>query len=580
MDYKITRYILTYIKRYWLIYSALGIILIANIVTSLLFAWFLQNITDSAINGEIDAVKSFFIIGIFLIILLVVFQYLSTFLEALTVTKVKTRIKNDLYAHLLKLPLTFHSGKHSGDLISRLTNDINALNGVIGSNVINLIKHPLTAIATFVYLVSLNWQLALISVVMGPLAVLFGSIIGKFIRSNAQDIQSKVGKMNGFLQDTISNFLVTRAFELEKHFTEKFHLQNRSIQNLEIKEGRLRGLLQSSLTGMSILAQMAVLGLGAFFVVNGQITMGSLIAFISLTQNLMIPFSSMSQLWATFQRSLASVERIFDVMNEPTKFTNETHHDLMKKNNSPNIEFKDVSFSYDNNNNMVINHFNLVIEAGKSVAIVGESGAGKSTIFNLALGFYEPTSGKILVNGMELSSSHVLRKFLSIVPQEPYLYSGTIKENISFGNLHSSEQDILEAAAIANADNFINQLPDGFDTEIGERGAKLSGGQKQRIAIARAILKEAPILLLDEATSALDSKSEAEIQESFKKLMGVKTTIVIAHRLSTIQNFDEIVVIDNGEVIEKGTHIQLLEMKGKYYKLYNLQYKLEANIEG
>ena len=435
------------------------------------------------------------------------------------------------------------------------------------------------AAATFVYLVYLNWQLALISVLMGPLAVFMASFIGKKIRSNAQDVQLQVGKMGGFLQDTISNFMVTRAFELEKHFTEKFYLQNQSVQNLEIKEGRLRGLLQSGLTGMSILAQIAVLGLGAFFVVNEQITVGSLIAFISLTQNLMVPFSSMSQLWANFQRSLASVERIFDVMNEEADSSDKIHHDLNTKLNHPNIEFKDVSFSYDNKN-MVLKDFNLVIEAGKSVAIVGESGAGKSTLFNLALGFYEPTAGKILVNGEELPSSHELRRFLSIVPQEPHLYSGTIKENISFGNLHSSDQDILKAAAIANADHFIKQLPHGFDTEIGEKGAKLSGGQKQRIAIARAVLKEAPILLLDEATSALDSKSEAEIQDSLKKLMKVKTTIVIAHRLSTIQDYNEIVVIDNGEVIEKGTHQQLLAKKGKYFKLYNLQYKLDTNAVG
>lgn len=562
-----------FILKQWKAYLVLFLILAIDILFTLAFAWFFGNLTDAAIHSDFDRLKSLVPIGIALTLLSITANFCDIYFETIATNGVKNELKEHLFHHILRLPAEETARLRSGDLLSYFNNDIHAVDGVIGSSLINLIRLPLMYIAVLVYLFQINWILCLISIVIAPVAIVAGVVFGLLLKRNGKKLHELVADINSLLAETFQGLQVIRSFTLEKSTFKHFFNKNKKYFKLELENAKLQGWYYSGGYLINSLVFLTSLCLGAYFVSIGDMTVGSLLTFTNLVGYLVSPLTAIAGQWAGFQRSVTAIERLITVLERPaasldlpsyTPTITETH----------SIQFKDISFSYDENKK-VFDRFSLDIPAGKVVALVGPSGAGKTTLFNLLQGFYRPQNGEILIDG-ESSDEWTfaeLRSAVAYVPQETFLFAGSIRENLLLARPNITDEEMMEACKHANIYDFITSLPQGFDTAIGERGIKLSGGQKQRIAIARAILKDAPILLLDEATSALDSETEYHVKNALDKLMVNRTTLVIAHRLSTVQNADLIVVIDEGKIAQMGNHLDLVNQPGLYQKLITSDFK-------
>ncbi|CAG7632555.1 ABC transporter ATP-binding protein [Paenibacillus allorhizosphaerae] len=569
--------LLPYVARYWETYFWLFVLMFSGIGVTLFFTWFLQNMTDAAIGRNVSEVKTLLLYGVLFTVFSSVLSYFNTYLEAAAVVKVRTDLKNALFHHMMRLPAKYYGNQHSGEMVSRLTNDVNNIEGAIGSNMLSVVRLPLMAVGAFVYLFQINGALALLCVLLGPVAAVSGAVFGKLIRRNGRAVHDALGKLHSFLNDSFAGYAVIRSFTLEKQTYQQYESINGKLLGLEFKLARLRGWFQAGASSAGALSFFVCLGVGVHYVMNGSMSVGDLLAFVNLVQFLVYPLTGLAGMWGAFQRSVAALERVQEVFSEVPE-TRELPAYQPVSGVKGSIELKGIRFSYDGQTN-ALERFDLKIPAGKVVALVGPSGAGKSTLIHLLMGFYQPQEGEILFDGLPVShmSRAQLRSCTAYVPQENYLFDGTVGDNIACGKTDSSEEQWVRAAKEANAHEFIVSLPSGYHTEIGERGVRLSGGQRQRIAIARAILKDAPVLLLDEATSALDSETEYQVQEALEKLMKDRTTIVVAHRLSTIHNADLIAVVDQGRVIEQGTHAELIGKNGLYARLYHIQYNQERS---
>ncbi|NOU97310.1 ATP-binding cassette domain-containing protein [Paenibacillus sp. LMG 31456] len=562
--------LLPYIAGQWKAYLGLFVCVLIDICLTLSFAWFLGDVTDSVVQGQLYRLKGLIPLGAALIILSIISTYTDIYLESVAVNAVKRELKTNLYKHILLLPAKNVSSFHSGQLLSSFTNDIHSIDGVIGRSLVDLIKLPLISIAVFIYLVQISWELSLISLLIAPIAILCGAVFGLMLRRNSSSIFNLAGSMNSLLNETFQGLFVIRAFTLEQLFHKKFSSQNRELYSLELKDAKIRGWFHAGGDGIGTMVFLTCLCMGAYLVSNDVISVGALLSFVNLTNHLVYPLTGLAALWAGFQRSVSAVERISRVLEQPVQST-DLPKNLIPQPFIKSIQFHNITFSYDGQLHNLFEHLNLNIPAGKVTAVVGASGAGKSTLFNLLQGFYKPQSGVILVDDKsteELSDSQ-LRSYFAHVPQETFLFDGTVMDNLLVARRGITRSEMVQAAAIANIHSFIQSLPDGYETEIGERGIRLSGGQKQRIAIARAILKNAPILLLDEATSALDNETEYQVKEALDHLMINRTTLVIAHRLSTVQNADWIIVLDKGRIVQTGHHDELIAKQGVYRNLYD-----------
>ncbi|MBO0962183.1 ABC transporter ATP-binding protein [Neobacillus sp. MM2021_6] len=564
---RVFSFVLPFIMRRWKAYMAILLLLGVDIYLTIAFAKFYGDITDTAIHGGYQQILSFIPYGALIILINIASSFSFTYFNTIATNAVKMDIQNHFFHHLLRLPAADASNLHSGELMSHFSNDIHGVDGVIGSNLISLIRLPIIYIVVFVYLVNINLTLCLVSLIIAPIAALSGLVFGLLLRKNVRRIHYVVGKINSLLNETFHGFTIIRSFTLEKKQYKKFVNQNLELLQLELKNVKLRSWYN---TGGQIIGSITLvinLSIGALFVSKGMITVGALLTFLNLVNHLFYPITGMASLWAGFQRSVAAIERILNVLEKPADF-----QDLPSFSPSrafiDSITFQNVTFGYVENKK-VLEQFNLTIPAGKVVALVGPSGAGKSTLLNLLQGFYKPQLGEIKIAGKSIREYSIseLRSSIAHVPQETFLFAGTIRENLMIARPYLSEKEMVEAAINANIHDFILSMPKGYDTEIGENGIKLSGGQKQRMAIARAILKDAPILLLDEATSALDGETEYRVKQALDHLMKGRTTIVIAHRLSTIHNADVIMVMDNGKIVQSGTHEALIRQTGLYQKL-------------
>lgn len=543
-------------------------------------AYIVQKLLDKVLIAGNNNYLLIIVVGLPILFLLKgIFYFIQNYLMAYVGQKLIISIRYDVFSHLQKVSLSFFSKKTTGQLISRMTNDVNMVQAMVKGSM-TILNDIISLICLFGYIFYLHWKLTLLVFVVLPF---IGGIVRKFskkIRRVGHDMQEKMADVTSVMHEAISGVQITRAFTMEEHEIERFHNKDRESMKAQLRGVRVQSTVLPVVEFMNTMGLAIVMFYGGQIVINGELTTGQLIGFLAGLGMTFSPIKRLTNINSVIQQSLAAADRIFSLMDEDIE-EGEEDKNIEIDDLKGSVEFEDVFFSYDDKYD-VIRGLDLKVRPGEIVAFVGPSGGGKSTIVSLIPRFYTPYKGEIRVDGKNINDINIksLRKHMAIVPQDTILFTGTIKENISYGNPEATDEEIIEAAKMANAHNFISDFRKGYETQVGERGAMLSGGQKQRIAIARALLRNAKILILDEATSALDSESEALVQDALENLMEEKTTFVIAHRLSTIRKADKICVIDDGRIVQLGTHDQLMEKGGEYRQIYNAQFYFLEEASG
>ena len=503
-----------------------------------------------------------------------VFLYVKNILVSTVQFSLIVKIRNDLYRHIHTLSMSFFNKKKSGELTSILMNDVAVMQNAFTNTFQNLLVEPVNILVFCFLLFVINWKLALIAILTLPFATVLYVNVGKSIRRKSRRIQEKIAHIMQHLTETLFSMRVIKAFASHRQEVSRFTNESKRFFRLLMRRAKLDNLATpiNEMIGVSIGVLLLWYG-GLQVIQTDLLTSEDFLRFILLLFAMLAPIKSLGTVNIALQNSLAASERVFNIMDlKPEIFDKPDAKEI--ESFSREIRFDNVSFNYGHNFVPVLKNMSFSIPKGSVVALVGASGAGKSTIADLIPRFYDPTSGSVNVDEIDIRNIKLeyLRRMMGIVSQEIILFNDTVRNNISYGQTEIKEGDIISAAEAANAMEFINSLPEGFETIIGERGVKLSGGQKQRLSIARAILKNPPVLILDEATSSLDTESEKLVQQAIEKLMKDRTVLVIAHRLSTVKNADEIIVLEKGEIIERGKHNTLIQENRLYSYLYNIQF--------
>lgn len=536
-------------------------------------------ISDLAAEGE-GVMALTFIAGLMLLVYFLkgVIYYFQKYFSKYVSHKVMRDIRDDLYSHLQRLSLSFYSQHKTGELISRLTNDVKVVQKALVKSTVTFIYKSLTVIGGIAYLFYLNVRLALFLIVILPLVAYIISVFNNKIRRVSKKAQVKVADISDVLQETLSAIRIVKSFGREDYEFDRFTSRNQEDFRARVKSSQYKALLTPLVEFIASIAFTSILWYGGLEVMRGNMAPSELIAFFTMLLTITDPIRSVTKVNATIQQALAAGERIFETLDYDNVITPPGEGKKLPVLEG-RVEFDDVYFSYEQDE-IVLKDINLTVNSGEAVALVGPSGAGKSTLVDLIPRFYDVDRGNVKIDGEDVRSLDLdwLRGHIGIVPQETILFSGTIKDNIAYGNFTASEEEIRQAARAANAHQFIKDFPEGYNSWVGERGQGLSGGQQQRVAIARALLKDPKILIFDEATSSLDAESEQLVQEALARLMEDRTTFVIAHRLSTIINIDNIAVLENGRLIEQGNHKTLIAKDEKYADLYRNQLLKEKSI--
>ncbi|NVN95450.1 MAG: ABC transporter ATP-binding protein [Bacteroidetes bacterium] len=531
--------------------------------------------------GKLTTEHDTFYVLIIVALLFILFSFLNNFFRYLgmyflaPIRNCMVRdLRNDIYNKLLILPISFYSGQKKGDLMSRITSDINEIEWSVVSTLQMIIKDPLNVIFFMIILLSISPQLVALSLVtLIPAGFLIGKI-GKSLKRNSEKGQRQLGVVVSTTEESITGLRIIKAFNAIDYAYDKFKRINHVYTKIMIKIYRRKDLAAPLTETLAIIGLLVVIWFGGNMVLNGKLKPDVFLFFVVIFSRMIPPAQSFISSFYNLQRGASATKRVFEIIDAEEKIE-EKPNAISKKSFSHNIEYKNLSFQYniDNSRIKILDDINLVIEKGRMIAVVGPSGGGKSTLVDLLPRFYDCTEGEILIDGIPIKDLVIsdIRDLVGVVSQETVLFNDSIMNNIAFGMENVSEDDVIAAAKVANAHGFISDMEHGYYTNIGDRGANLSGGQRQRISIARAVLKNPPIMILDEATSALDTESERYVQEALTNLMKNRTSIVIAHRLSTIKNADEIIVIDNGKIVERGTHFSLIENNKLYYNLIKLQ---------
>lgn len=500
------------------------------------------------------------------------FLYLSFY----TLNPLKNRIVNtfrsDLYSKILRLPIGYFTEQRKGDLISRVTNDVNEVESSVVGTLEGWIRDPLTIIFTFITLFILSAQLTIAILVCIPLIGFVLGRVSKALKRQSNEAALKQGESISILEETLNGLRVIKAFNIESILKGKFNTVNDELLETKNRISRRRDLASPMSEFLGVLVFVGILWFGGRLILGGSMNLegSTFVGYLAMFYNIINPVKTLSTSFSNINKGYAAITRIEEVLKTPVMVddnpTGKTLHSFNDK-----IEFKNVRFAYDDA--VILDDINLTIEKGKTIALVGSSGAGKSTLADLVPRFHDVTGGAVLIDGTNIKDYALqsVRSLMSIVTQEPILFNDTIANNIALGQPDASNEEIIQAAKIANAHNFIIQKEEGYDTNIGDRGSKLSGGERQRLTIARAVLKNPPILILDEATSSLDTESERLVQDAINNMMQNRTSIVIAHRLSTIRHADEIVVLQKGKIVERGSHESLIAQNGFYKKLVDMQ---------
>lgn len=558
--------------------------LTAGIVSMLLhsfFTLFFFNVFHNLINTIIEEIStgekgleslSWIALSMIIVYFLKgITNYGQTYLTSYVAQKAVRDIRADLYAHLQSLSLSFYNKNKTGEMISRLTNDVGILENAIVNGAIGVFYQAIVLIAGIFYLVYLNARLSLLLLVMLPVITVIMKNFNIKIRQVSRRVQIKIADISDVIQETLSAVRVVKSFGREEYEYQRFQMENEENFRARIKNAQYDAILSPFIEFIAAIAFTAILWYGGYEVYNGRMNPAALITYFTILLAIAQPLRSLSKLSTTIQQALAASERIFETIDINVHIEEKEDAEVLAEVQGK-VNFKNVSFAYKEGEE-VLKDINLEVKPGEVVALVGPSGAGKTTLVDLIFRFYDPIEGSIYIDDKDIRELKLasLRKHIGIVPQENILFSGTLKDNIAYGDLTAADEEIIAAAKAANAHDFIMDFPDQYETIVGERGVGLSGGQRQRIAIARAILKDPKILILDEATSALDAESEALVQDALEKLMVNRTTFIIAHRLSTIKNADTIVVLDKGRIVEMGDHDSLMSKRGIYCKLYQGQ---------
>ena len=566
--------ILSYIKPYMhrLIFAMFCTIMAA--AGNLYIPWIIKDMIDEVLadkNGTMLNWIAASIIAIFVVRGL--FWYGQNYLMSYVGQSVIIDIRAAVFKKLQRLSVSFYDKNKTGTIMSYVTNDVNALQSAMVENTIEMITEGFILIGSVVAMIYLDWRLTLFTVCTFPVVLWFMEFFGKKIRKTGGRIQECTADITSVLQESVASARVIKSFVREDYEVDRFDVENRANFRANMKNAQLMATLTPVVELVAAIGVTMIIWYGGNNVINGTITAGSLVAFLTYAVNISNPIKRLTRVIGNIQKALAAAQRVFMIIDMPEEIA-ESRDAKQLPEVSGKVEFQNVSFAYDDKGN-VITDLSFSVKPGEVIAIVGPSGAGKSTIANLLPRFYDVNKGDIKIDGHSVREVTLdsLREQVGIVPQETMLFNGSVYNNILYGRLDATKEEIEAAAKAANAHDFIMQLTDGYETKLGDRGVNLSGGQRQRIAIARAILINPRILILDEATSALDTESERVVQEALDRLMVGRTSFVIAHRLSTVKNADKILVLEKGNLVESGTHDELLALDGLYAHLYKIQYR-------
>ncbi|WP_302298708.1 lipid A export permease/ATP-binding protein MsbA [Phascolarctobacterium faecium] len=566
--------ILSYIKPYMhrLLFAMVCTIMAA--AGNLYIPWIIKDMIDEVLadkNGTMLNWIAASIIAIFIVRGL--FWYGQNYLMSYVGQSVIIDIRAAVFKKLQRLSVSFYDKNKTGTIMSYVTNDVNALQSAMVENTIEMITEGFILIGSVVAMIYLDWRLTLFTVCTFPVVLWFMEFFGKKIRKTGGRIQECTADITSVLQESVASARVIKSFVREDYEVDRFDVENRANFRANMKNAQLMATLTPVVELVAAIGVTMIIWYGGNNVINGTITAGSLVAFLTYAVNISNPIKRLTRVIGNIQKALAAAQRVFMIIDMPEEIA-ESKDAKQLPEVSGKVEFQNVSFAYNDKGN-VITDLSFSVKPGEVIAIVGPSGAGKSTIANLLPRFYDVNKGDIKIDGHSVREVTLdsLREQVGIVPQETMLFNGSVYNNILYGRLDATKEEIEAAAKAANAHDFIMQLTDGYETKLGDRGVNLSGGQRQRIAIARAILKNPRILILDEATSALDTESERVVQEALDRLMVGRTSFVIAHRLSTVKNADKILVLEKGNLVESGTHDELLALDGLYAHLYKIQYR-------
>ncbi len=576
---KTIRQYLTFVRPYWWQIISTVLIGIVKFAIPLLIPLILKYVIDSIIiepslTEEEKLKELFWLMGISITIFLLIrppVEYYRQYLAQLVSSKILYDIRDKLFDHIQKLSLRYYSNVKTGEIISRVIHDVEQTKTFVVTGLMNVWLDLTTILIAIVIMLTMDVPLTLVAIMLFPIYGIAVKFFYGRLRQLTRDRSQKLAEVQGHLHERVQGMRVTRSFALEDHEQTLFNEKNENFLDAAISHTKWNAKTFAVMNTLSDLAPILVIAFAGYQAITGQLSIGTMVAFVGYMERVYSPLRRLINASTVLTQSVASIDRVFEFYNEK--------YDIVDRNNAIDIGkvqgeivIENVSFAYDKDS-PVLNHINLHVEKGETIALVGMSGGGKSTLISLLPRFYDVNEGSIKVDGIDIRDmkARSLRNNIGMVLQDNILFSDSIATNIRMGNPNASMEEVIEAAKAANAHEFIEQLPRGYNTLVGERGVKLSGGQQQRVAIARVFLKNPPILVFDEATSALDLESEQSIQQAMEKLASERTTFIVAHRLATITHADRIVVMEHGEIQEIGTHEELIRKKGSYYDLYQVQ---------